>query len=63
MQTVKGTVKISEFTSLSDPEDYSFEVTAEGTGAAQTNLIAAVKGLQDSIARVLQQYAQELAES
>lgn len=64
MQKVKGIVKITEFTSLSDPEDYRFDVTTEsGNGAAQQNLIVAVQGLQEDMVKLLLQYARELSES
>ena len=54
---------ITECTSLSDPEDFCFDVTAEGSGAAQQNLIAAMRGLQKDMVKLLVQFSQELGES
>ena len=63
LQDVTGTIKITEFSSSSDPEEYCFCVTAEGSGQAQDNLKAAVEGLQEDMIKLLQQYVQELAAS
>ena len=63
MQKVTGTIKVTEFTSLSDPEDFCFVVSADGSGAAQDNLVRSVQGLQPDMIKRLLQYSQELGQS
>ena len=63
LQDVTGTLKITEFSSSSDPDEYCFCVTADGSGQAQDNLKVAVEGLQEDMIKLLQQYVQDLAES
>ena len=57
---MKGEIKITEFALTNEPCEYLFEVTAEGTGNAQSNLKVAMSGLQPQIVDRLGQYVNEL---
>lgn len=66
---MKGDCRLSEFSSVNEPDEYIFEVTAEaapagggeqGHEAAREALRAAVAALQPAIFQRLEQYVQEL---
>lgn len=66
---VKGDCRLTEFSSVNEPDEYVFEVTAEAAPAAggepgqeeaREVLRLAVAGLRPAILQLLEQYAQEL---
>lgn len=48
MRQVKGTIKIEEFTSHSEPDEYVYTVSADGAGAAQVSSAARLQGVRNS---------------
>jgi hypothetical protein len=59
---VKGVIKLTQYSSI-DPEEYTFEVTADAADSATTaaaNLKAAVQGLEDEVLSRLQHFVTEL---
>ena len=61
MQTVTGTVIISELAVSSEPDEYQWTFTAEGSGAAHDNLKAAVQGLKPEMAKQLEQFSTDIS--
>lgn len=57
---VKGTIDVKEFASAHDAEDFLFEFTAEGVGAAQNKFKAVAASLKPQIIEALEAFAQRL---
>lgn len=59
---IKGEVKIDDFASTGDPDDYVYTVTAEGTGTAQDVGKTTVLQMRSTINDKLHAFAEELGE-
>ena len=62
MQKVTGTIAIGELAVSSDPDEYQWTFSANGSGAAQDNLKAAVQGLKPEILKQLEQFTKDIAQ-
>ena len=63
VQTVTGTVVVNELAVSSDPEDYQWTFTADGSGAAQDNIKASIQGLQAQLQQRLVQFTADVAQA
>ncbi|KAG1666027.1 hypothetical protein FOA52_006901 [Chlamydomonas sp. UWO 241] len=59
-KTVKGEIKIEEFTSHSDEDDFMFTVTVEGSGSEQDECKRTAEGLKPAILERLRAYVEEM---
>lgn len=59
-KTYKGEVKIDEFSSHNDPDEYLFDVTADGKGAAQDKCKEIVKGMKAALLERLAEFVRRL---
>ena len=62
LQAVTGTVSVTELAVSSEPEEYEWTFSAEGKGAAQDNLKAAVQGLKPQLLKLLQEFAADIVQ-
>ena len=60
LQSVTGTVVVSDLAVSSEPDEYQWTFSADGSGVAQDNLKAAVQGLKPQIQKQLVQFTKDI---
>lgn len=63
LQSVTGTVAVLELAVSSDPDDYQWTFTTDGSGVAQDNLKAAIQGLKLQIQERLIQFTKDITQA